>query len=445
MTAELEFVPVEKTFRGDGWSVSAAMQPAIHVEEFVARPGEPIPPSPPPAGVSERPVERYRHRTRHLAPPRQTPQGFFTREQPRPVSRTFGDVGRDWDFVVQHRDKVLAGAGVTAASSDRDKVHALAEDIWKFRRQIRQPGVDLRTEEPWSHPADTLCYGSWCVGAGNAMVALCNTLRIPARLVGVNDHTMSEVWLDGAWRFVENAGTWLEGGGECLQERNWAQVIADPHGGGPGITDAQRYRYQVMWQGGYEFPQPDGLFAFEGGFQGAHLTPQTAASLYAGWDEPVFKSAHGDRYDLVWGWPAANCLHDEWILRQGGAFGRRFWLGSLGDTRRVLATFCGPHNQPEMTTPPHRVASDGGEWFVQVNDRRHAVGDQGGWTFLKDGYRDRSVWIHEFEIPLGELRESAWNTIALGNAGRGPEFLHFGGGCEPLAPAEPCWCRNVPG
>ena len=85
MTAALEFVPVEKTFRGDGWSVSAAMQPAIHVEEFVVRPGERIPPSPPPAGVSDRPVERYRHRTRHLAPPRQTPQGFFTREQPRPV------------------------------------------------------------------------------------------------------------------------------------------------------------------------------------------------------------------------------------------------------------------------------------------------------------------------------------------------------------------------
>ena len=443
----LEFQPVQQEIRGDHWSRQVFVRPAFHLEEITIAPAEEIPGYPPEAEINPdwrgAPRQRFRHRSLHRAPRGEMPGGFFQRGDARPVSRTFGDCERDWDFIIQHRDKVLRGAGLGDSSPAIDKVRALAEDIWRCRRAIRQPGLDLTQETPWSHPADTLCYGSWCVGAANAMVALCATLGISARTCGVFDHTMSEVLIDGKWIFVENASSWLETGGVSVFDTNWASVISSPQRQ-PGCSVKQRMRYWEMAQAGYHFPQPDGLFGFCGGVAGAAMTPQTAATLYPEWGEPVFKSYFADRYDLAWGQPGPVRPLAEMTLRPGQMCRRRFWLGSLANTREIQALLCFSHESaPQTGQPPPPLDPRGGHWFIAVNEHRHPIRQLGGWALAANP--SAATWVQKLSLPLGELIENGWNTLGVGCPSGGAEVLQVRHGYDALLPPEPVWCDRVDG
>jgi len=137
----------------------------------------------------------------------------------------------------------------------------------------------------------------------------------------------------------------------------------------------------------------------------------------------------------------------ELILKQGQAFRRSFWVGSLAETEALTAFACGGRGKESEEVQQH-VPADGGTWFFEVNGRRFPVRERGGWKFrdaasseLKTPYD--ILWTSAFDLPLDCLQENEWNTVAIGSLGSGPEFLRLGGTSDWILPEERCWCPRV--
>ncbi len=446
----MEWQPLETIQQGSSFKRRIVFSPSIHLEETRTVPGAEI------AGADLRPQDkqspqwrrlgrqRYAHRSLHLCPHTTTPPPFVipTRDDPPDQPHFFPTQQQDWDFWCKHRDLVFQGKGIHPADPAWKRVQALAEDIWTFRFTIQKPGGnDFSRECPWSSPTATLIYGSWCAGCGPALVALCATIGVPARMVQIVDHMLVEAWLEGRWCLIDNVTDLAKSGGNMMLHASLADVLLDPTNPNWEFIDAQKGKY---WEKTLMmYSSSTGLFHEEPCV--SFLTPQNALALYPGWVGPRFKSHLEKTYDLVWGQPAWS--HPVLILKQGQAFRRRFWLGSLAETAAITATFNGERGS-ESNLPQHHVPADGGDWFVEVNGTRLPIRDTGGWDFHRQAppSQERLLdvqWTHRCEIPLPLLREHDWNSVAIGSTGSGDQFLRFGGTSDWILPEETCWCPRV--
>ena len=441
------WTPIETIQQGSSFKRRIVLTPSIHLVETRTVDGEVIDG----AHLRESNAQwqrlgpmRFAHQSRHVCPHTTTPPPFVipTRDDPPDQPHFFATQQQDWDFWVKHRDLVFQGKGIHPADPMWDRVHALAEDIWQFRFTIQKPGGnDFSRECPWSSPTATLIYGSWCAGCGPALIALCATIGAPARAVQVLDHMMVEVWMDGQWCLVDNVTSFASDGGAMMLHATLADVLLDPTNPQWGFIPAQQGKYWEKTLGMYS--SHTGLYHEEPWI--TFLTPGNALALYPGWAHPRFKSHQARSYDLLWGRPQ---LGDPFlILKQGQALRRRFWLGSLDETECITAYFYGERTGGAGYLH-HHVPSDGGQWFMAVNDHRFPVRELGGWQFSPMGEADQSwlcdcAWSHRFELPLSCLREHDWNTIAIGSTGSGAEFLRFGGYADWILPEEHCLCQQV--
>jgi len=81
-----------------------------------------------PAG--ERPgrdQRKYVYWNRHADPRFHIEYTHATRESPRPQGRTIGDTDREWDALIEHRDRYLRDAGLTLQSEPEAIARCLAE------------------------------------------------------------------------------------------------------------------------------------------------------------------------------------------------------------------------------------------------------------------------------------------------------------------------------
>jgi hypothetical protein len=444
------WLPLETIQQGSTFKRRVVLSPSIHLEETRKVEGRLI------DGAQYRPEdkqkpewkrlgrERYAHSSRHLCTQTTTPPPFVipTRNDPPDQPHFFANQQLDWDFWEKHRDLVFQGAGIHPADPAWKRVHALAEDIWNFRFIIQKPGGnDFSREVPWSSPTATLIYGSWCAGCGPALVALCATIGVPARMVSVVDHMMVEAWLEDRWCLIDNATHLAKAGGNMMLKASLAEVLLNPTSDAWNFIDEQKGKY---WEKPFmTYHSSGGLFHEETAV--THLTPQNALALYPGWTQPQFKSHRPRTYDLVWGKPSRTdpCLY----LKQGQAFRRHFWLGSLADTETITVIFSGD-TVKDASRPGHHVPEGGGTWFIQVNEHRLPLSELGGWNFHKsdpqcpDGW-EKSAWVQTFSIPLELLREEDWNQVVIGSTGSGAEFLKFGGSIDWILPEENAFCPRV--
>lgn len=427
---------IETSLGGQGFAVTAPVQPAIHLEEERTVDGEPIAghgDATAPCHVASRGPGRWAHRSLHLCPHHPPDLAVISRRQPaqQEVSVALQDRERDWDFLERHRDLVFQARGIRLDSPLCDKVQALAEDIWTFRREIQKPGGnDFKRSIPWSHPVDTLIYGSWCLGGAYALIGLCATMGVPAREVSMYGHSGAEVWMEGRWCYVESIKRFGEHG-RNLHDRGFAELVLDPYRAEYGLCPEQQAMYWQTWVQRISNPA-NGLWMHQHAITAFH--PGSAPALYPGWPEPRFKSDHPRRYALL---PCEHGrAHPGLILRRGQAFRRRVWLGSLAETAGITATCRGAD---AGAWPGHRVPRDGGDWYVAVNGRRRPVRDLGGFDLPPRN------WTWAFDLPLTDLREHAWNTVEIGCPGSGGEWLAFTGASDPLCADEACLVPAVAG
>lgn len=222
-----------------------------------------------------------------------------------------------------------------------------------------------------------------------------------------------------------------------MVDASFMEVWTNPTNPRFGFSKHQQSYYWEMMDYFNMFGQADGLQMHTGGYRRMYLTPQTAGTLYPATRDIWYKSAAPDRYVLVWGKPVGrrfNALK----LAQGHMMGRRFWLGSLADTKAMVVEFntSGVPGAPEASDA--NVPADGGEWFVEVNGRRHPLRDNGGFRLEPNSGDNRPRRFLAFAIPMDELKENTWNSVAIGNAGRGDEFFWLGAVIDAASPAEAC-------
>ncbi len=442
-----EAVPLETIHQGSTFKQRVVKIPSIHLQETRTVEGTVI------EGKGNRESsaqwqrlgnERFAHRSRHLCTQTHTPTPFLipTPDDPPDQPHFFATQQQDWDLWKKHKDLVFQGKGLHPADPMWERVYALAEDIWTFRRVIQKPGGnDFSRECPWSSPTAALLYGSWCAGAGPLTTALCATLGVPARMVQVFDHMMTEVRVDGMWCLVDSAVKIHKAGGNMMLHASLADVLLEPTNPAWEFVQEQQ---ETFWEKTmFMYSSQTGRFHEEAGI--TYMTPQNALALYPGWTDPRFKSHRPDTYELAWGYPGAG--HPQLILKQGQAFQRRFWLGSLKETKTITARLFGEAGGKKRYAP-HNVPEDGGDWFIAVNGKRYTIREQGGWQFAKqDGsltdWLQDIAWGHDFELPLGDLKECDWNEVAVGCPGAGAEFLRFAGYNDWILPEEPCFISQV--
>lgn len=396
--------------------------------------------------------QRFAHRSRHVCPHAYDPDPWFipTEDNPPDQPKFFPTQQQDWWFWRKHRDLIFQGKGIHPADAMWDRVHALAEDFWTYRFDIRKPGGnDFSREMPWNHPSLAIIYGSWCAGCAPALAALCSTIGAPTRTVQILDHAMVEVWIDGQWCVADNVIALAKEGGNMMVRATLAELLLEPTNPAWEFTPTQQGKY---WQKTLCMYTPTtGLWEGEPG--SAQLTPQNALALYPAWTTPRFKSHRNDSYRLLNG--SAGLAHPRLVLQPGQAYRRRFWLGSLEDTRQITAVFTGPTGAAG-NWPAHNVPADGGEWLLAVNGKRHPVRQAGGFAFAGDDAPAKVpdpatevidvAWAHTFEIPTGDLKPNAFNEIAIACPAAGAtegQFLRFGGHHDYLAPAEACWIPDI--
>jgi len=438
------FIPLEAIAQRAGIDHRAVLRPSIHIEEVRTIPGDLIGGEGNPkltVHLKDAGPRRFAHRSLHLCPHTQVPMKILTRTDPprQEVSVALQDKDKDWDFLERHRDLVFDTKRIHYHDSTWDKVWALAEDIWTFRREIQKPGGnDFSKACPWSHPVDTLIYGSWCLGGAYALVGLCATIGVPAREISICGHSQAEAYIDGQWCFIESIPRFAKDGGTNMVRTPFAEIRLDPFHEKYAFATEQRQAYWETVYLHYSFAD-NGLWLQQ--HEHTPYCPQTAMALYPGWTDPRFKSNKPDRYDLLPG-PAnpGGGQYPELLVRKGQAFQRRFWVGSLAETAGMVATFGGG---AAAGVASHHVPEGGGDWLLAVNGTAHPIRDQGGWDFHKAGADDGDTWKHRFNIPLDELTENDWNTLAIGAEGSGNEFLWFGGAADASLPDEPCLCPRV--
>lgn len=421
----------------------AHLSPSIHIDEVRTVRGEKISGTINPKAPCHDPEagpHRYAHRSQHLCPHTALDYTAITPEFPdhQEPSVTLQDSSRDWHFLARHRDLVFDNKRIQLADSPWDKIRALAEDIWTFRRVIQKPGGNtFEHSTPWSHPVDSLMYGSWCLGGAYALIGLCATLGIRAREISLRGHSATEVWLNGKWCFVESIQRFAENGGTNMVDASFAEVRLAPTDPAYGFCAEQQQMYFQTRFLSSMCPN-NGLWLQQ--LQNVSYCPETALAMYPYWTEPRFKSDQPERYELVPRFQNAGGAHEALILRQGQAFARRFWIGSLSETKTLTATFEGAGR---TDVPTQNVPEDGGNWFIAVNDKIYPIRDLGGWSALRGAGGKTSPWQFSFELPLAELTEHAYNMLAIGCDGSGTQFLRFHGAGNAALPAETCFCPRL--
>lgn len=435
-----ELEPIRVTQQHDPWCATLSYSPSIYIDEVRRPAGEPIPGGElGDAGNSWRELgpERYAHRSAHLNPHVEAmPWWTPTRDEPADQSHFLKHPHHDWDLWEKHRDLVFQTRGLQMSDSAWDRVAALVEDMVRYRFTIQHPGGNPKGPwTPMSHPTPTIIYGSWCAGCAPALVALCATMYIPARMVQILDHAMTEVLIGGRWCLADNSTNMWTGENEMFSRASLAEILLDPTSEQFDFTDAQRYKF---WQRTAMMYAPNtGRWHEEP--TGTDLTPQNALGLYPGWAAPRFKSADPHRYPLL---GARNqTAHPALILREGERFERRFWLGTLAETDRLVATFTGPTRGAPGEAA--NVPAAGGDWYVQINRERVPVRDAGGFTFADEAETGPSygvwppakpAWWVQIELPQEALTEHAWNRIAIGCPGSGAQFLQCSGHADAMLP-----------
>jgi len=268
--------------------------PAWDVHAVYAEPDEVLPP--PESGdgrLRPRAVFHDRHIDRCFSI--DYPQS--RRDAPRAVGWTIGQAERDWDVLVEHRDRYLGDAGLDLTSPPEAIARRFA-DSFKYASYFKdKPTCTTFAEDPRElcHPIEGLLHKSWCNGVTKAFCALADSAGLSARMIGLGGHIASEVLIDGRWRYVENS---------CRHERNpeleaffpvgFLELSLNPDAWSELAPPPQRDRY---WRAAG--PQYD----FMGGSWLSPLTLRLAAgcvaALYSELDRYTLTSDDGRRMPII--------------------------------------------------------------------------------------------------------------------------------------------------
>ncbi len=306
------------------------------------------------------------------------------------LSTTFQDHRKDWDFLQNKLQEILAAARLSARSSDWEKVEA----IGAFCVQMRKTKSN---NSRWVHPVDFCLHGAYCIGAANALVGFCSLLGIPARTIGYGGHTTGEVLLDGKWRWVENTVATVAASkppGTTLRKVSFLEHLNDPAG---QVTGEELFDYYARFNCVYDKERSDWFeFNHDGysnwNFVGTNVyryDPPRGTTGFGSLRElsalyPEQKSVRYrcDKSPKVWltpfRMPSPGRRTEHLTVDQDHGIRQEFYLPTgrpMKAVKSLIAT-----RQPEFKIW-HTMPKNGGDWYYKINDHKVHVRDAGGWDF----------------------------------------------------------------
>jgi len=359
------------------------------------------------------------------------------RESPRPVSRTLGDNARDWQAIVDHRDRYLGDAGLSTASPAAVVAKCLADTFKADSYFKNKPSCKTFESEAraLTNPVEGLLHQCFCVGCAHAYAALAEASELTSRTIGCGAHRVAEVLIDGRWHFVENSCRHESCRGlEAYFPTNFMEVTLNPEAFAEFVPEKNRDGYWGM---------PSGQFHFTGGTWQSPMTlrfsTSNAFALYPEVSRWGIKSLDGKRLPIVqrrngFYWedsvhssdapamqerrrevcpfpfsgtgPISDFLYHP--FRPGDALRQSFWLDATDDVESLEVIF-------PFAPEPHVDFSDslGRGLVVTLGDFRSSLVDAGAWPPpAPDNRGHRCVTVR---VPREALRANAVNWIELHN------------------------------
>lgn len=323
---------------------------------------------------------------------------------PRPVSETYADAEKDWDFVMQFRDRILQREGLTPSSPPREIAHAFAHELYK----------NWRGGGSISHPADVLTHRAYCLGAATATTAILESLGIPARGAAVSDHAVCEAFVDGAWRLIDSSNHFIdhEPRSDCMLPSDYVLLTTQPDlaAHGDRISDYHRGFF-------YHFPQahyriPDGRWV---GQSMVEMCPAYARALYPEHAALRFKTRDPGRLVVLERSIRMLYRYDLGVnLHPGDRLRESVYLGTTDDVREFEFELRFAHI--DGLFPGEAAVRD---LVLHVGGERLCVGAAATWPMKP--HWDRTALL-PIRLPRSLFRPHSVNWLQVENVSRGRIF-----------------------
>jgi hypothetical protein len=220
-----------------------------------------------------------------------------TRQSPRVVGRTIGETNREWDVLIEYRDRYLREARLNLRSPQAEIARCLA-DTFRAENFAKKPLATTFSSEARSlgHGIEGLLHKSNCVGCAYAYVLLADSCEFPVRAIGCDGHIVAEVLVDGSWRLVDSVGRHPgHEGWPIYFEASYMETALNPMGDfGVDVPEDLREGF---------FRRPSGQFHFhDGTWQGPRtlrFATSNAFALYPSVKKWGIKSMDGKRLPII--------------------------------------------------------------------------------------------------------------------------------------------------
>jgi hypothetical protein len=378
------------------------------------------------------------------------------KDSPRAVSYTLGDAGREWDTMIEHRDRYLRDAQVGFEGPPHEVAKALADTFLYDNFETKPMSAFSEGQRELCHPIEGLLHKSFCVGCAYGFAILADVTGMKSRLIGCVGHYVAEVELQGKWHYVESVGR-HKPGMDALFNGSYVDTALNPMGDFSGrMSDDLRNGL---------FKRPNGQYHLHNGTWGSPLTLRYAASnAYALYPNnkrwPVF-SHDGKRLPIRncsggFYWPSVHQPSDAPKMRKirqaalplamyddvpnrdylyhrftpGQKIRQSFWMGDLDDVESVeiVLTF-GPSYGSDF------APEAGKAMLLKVNDDTLSLADRRAWPPKPRGADVEAkataaeVWNAVVTVRRDDLIANSVNWIELHNVGRSRYYMP----CLPAA------------
>ncbi len=365
-----------------------------------------------------------------------------TRDTPRAVGRTIGDPDREWDILIEHRDRYLREAGLSLSSPPEAIARCFANTFATGASGCfdKKPMCTTFSDSPrnLTHGIEGLLHKSFCVGCAKAFALLADTCGIPSRLIGCGAHYVAEVRIGNTWHMADSVGRHEKNAGYPMYfPATFMELILNPFVDfGLRIPDALREGF---------FKRVNGQFHFHGGQWDGPKTLRFAMSnafaLYPHEPRWGFKSGDGRRLPLVanrggFYWPVVHdsdaaqvleirrsafpepvteVLGRDYLchpLKPGQKLRQSFWLGDLDGLEAVeVAITFAPSRQSDF------ASAAGRQLRLHLGDWTRTLGELGVWPPVEGAHGTMPASV--IRLPAEVLTAESVHWLELEHAGRG--------------------------
>lgn len=373
------------------------------------------------------------------------------KDVPRVQGRTIGDADREWDTLIEYRDRYLREAGLTLQSPAAKIARVMAETNRFEAHSLRpQAATFPGSERQHLHVIEGVLHTSWCVGCTRGFMGLADACGLTVRGIGMPGHHVAEVLVDGKWRLADPAGR-HHAGDPVYFEGSYHDTMLDPAGDyGTPMSD--------KWREGF-WNRPYGVFDFHGGQWDIpcemRFAARSARALYPDNAKWGFKSPDGRRLPISVGtcgfiWPGVNSGADEEafaLLRRtafpepmpGTKISADFFYHAFQPGQRLRSSFyLGDRDMQEIeltfSFAPSRMSdfgdAAGDQVMVKVGDFVSSLRKLGAWPPKAATEEDpglpgaaRGLLHSTVRLKRDAFRGDAVNWFELRHEGRGLYYM----------------------